>query len=152
MKKLLVTISVLLCFLLVGVSAENDSTQLNYTVESSYTWAAPANITFQNNINSEAKTGTLSVTENIIENGKKLHIIIDPAEDFLLTSTAGDTRTYVVKKGSSPLAAGATVIDVLAGTNTGSQELSFELQSVTTQKAGTYTGVCNFVASIVNAN
>ena len=153
MKKLLLVSLMTLLVCVLPVAASNDhSTELSYTVEEAYEWSAPADITFTNNINSESKTGSVSVTQNIIAGNKKLQIKIASGEDFKLTSAAGDFRTYQVKKGSDVLAAGAVVLEVASGVNTSSQELSFALQSAATQKAGTYTGICEFEAGIVSAS
>lgn len=136
--------------------AENTTsgeTNITYTVAESYTWTAPADITFDQNANTNAKAGTFEVTENVISYGKKLSIKIADDEDFKLVDTVSpsNTRDYKVMKEGSELAAGGVVLEVAAGTNTGTQEVSFELQSVGVQKAGTYTGTANFVSSIIDA-
>lgn len=140
----------------VALFAENTTsgeTELSYTVAESYTWAAPADITFDQNANSNSKSGTFEVTENVIAYGKKLSIKIADDEDFKLVDTASpsNTRDYKITKGGAELAAGDVVLEVAAGTNTGTQDVSFELQSVGVQKAGTYTGTANFVSSIIDA-
>lgn len=150
MKKVLIILTLIMCtfFTACPVAAESQNTEINYTVAESYTWTAPAAITFTNNINTETKSGTLSVSENIITAGKTLTIKIANNEDFLLTGPQGDTRAFTVKKGSDTIAAGGTVLTVAAGTNTGTANLDFILTSVTVQKAGTYSGTCEFVASV----
>lgn len=133
-----------------AANTTSDDTLISYTVSESYTWTAPADITFTTSANSETKSGTVSVTTNVIGSGKKLVISIDSNEDFLLTDTAdsNNTRSYQIKKGTTVLTKGASVLEVAAGTNTGSQALDFVLQSVTVQKAGTYKGTANFVSTI----
>jgi hypothetical protein len=152
MKKILAVLVAVLMLCGIGVGAV-DSTTLSYTVEDAYTWTAPESIVFTTNVNNEAKTGSVSVSQNIIPNGKKLQIKVSPSQTaFTITSVEGATRDYVVKKAGTALAAGDMVLEVAAGTNTGSQELSFELQSVAVQKSGTYTGTMAFVAAIVDAS
>lgn len=128
----------------------NDSanTTINYTVTEQYTWAAPATITFTSS--GTAQSGTINVTKNVIGAGKKLTIKIDASEDFLLKDTADNdnTRTYKIKKAGTALTAGGTVLEVPAGTNTASQALSFELDAVSVEKAGTYKGTANFVSTV----
>lgn len=155
MKKICLVLLTALMIILPVFAQASDShqTTLNYEVGESYTWQAPADITFTTNINNESKAGTVQVTSNVIGAGKKLVISIDSNEDFLMTAASGsDTRAYKVFAGQTEKAAGASVLEVLAGTNTGSQELSFQLQSVSVQKAGVYSGTCNFSAAIENAS
>lgn len=130
------------------VVAEEKTTQINYTVTEAYTWEAPAAITFESN--TDTKPGTLSVTKNVIGYGKKLQIKIDSAEDFKLVDSADSNnfRTYKIKNGDSVLGAGDVVLEVNAGTNEGSAALTFALDGVTVEKAGSYAGVANFVSSI----
>ena len=140
----------------VDASTDDHRTNINYYVEESYKWSAPADITFTTNIDSENKTGTVSVLENIIPGGKTLVISIGPDEDFKLTSVEGINRDYEVIKESETLSASSRVLLVPSGTNEDSQELTFTLQGVVggnvSQKAGRYTGVLNFQASLVDSS
>lgn len=133
-------------------STDDHTTNINYTVEESYKWQAPADLIFTKNIDNEVLTGSVSVLENIIEATKTLVISIGPGEDFKLTSAEGATRDYTVSKDSEVLSAGSRVLLVPSGTYSGAQDLDFELQGVvsgnTSQKAGVYTGTLNFVANI----
>jgi hypothetical protein len=152
-KKLL-SLSIVFALLLMFVpvkASDTKTTDLSLTVSQTYEWSAPASITFTTNATNETKAGTVSVTSNVIPDGKKLVIKISSTEDFKMTSGTA-YRTYQVKKGSSVLAAGGTVLEVASGSNTGSQSLDFILQSVANPVAGTFTGTCDFEASIVNAS
>jgi hypothetical protein len=154
MKKIcLILLAALVLVCPVFASENTHQTTLTYEVGEAYTWTAPAAITFVTNSNNDVEAGTVSVTSNVIAAGKKLQIKIDSGEDFLMTLTGGsDTRSYKVLIGETEKEAGDVVLEVLAGTNTGSQALNFALQSVSVQKAGTYSGTCNFVAAVVDAN
>lgn len=135
-------------------SEDDHSTNLNYEVEESYKWEAPADIIFTNNIDAEAKGGTVKVLENIIAGDKTLIISIGSSENFKITSAEGVERDYRVKKDSEVLSAGSRVLIVPSGTNDGQQDLSFELQGIITgnlaQQAGTYTGTLNFEATLTS--
>lgn len=139
------------------VFADNETgknTTINYVVAESYTWSAPADFSFTQNVNSESKNGTVSVTKNVIGSKKKIQIGVDPNATFELADTADATnkRTYTLKKNDASqtaLAKGSTVLEVNAGTNTGSQGVIFGLNGVSVQKAGTYNGTLNFTAKIV---
>ena len=138
------------------VLAENTttgSTQVNYTVNESYSWTAPADIAFTANSNgSEVKAGTVNVTKNTIGSGKTLKIGIASDQTFELTDTANSSnkRTYTVKDGSTALSAGSEVLAVAAGTDTASKSLSVQMTSVGTEVAGTYSGTLRFVSTIEN--
>lgn len=139
------------------VFADNETgknTTVKYVVAESYTWSAPASFSFTDNINTESKNGTVSVTKNVIGSKKKIQIGVDPNAVFELADTAdaNNKRTYTLKKNDTnktALAKGSVVLEVNAGTNTGSQGVIFGLNSVSVQKAGTYKGTLNFTAKIV---
>lgn len=63
-------------------SEDDHLTKLNYTVDQSYKWSAPADITFTTNIDKESRTGAVSVTENIIAGNETLKISIASDADF----------------------------------------------------------------------
>lgn len=138
------------------VFAENTttgSTQVNYTVDESYDWTAPADIVFTSNSNgSEVKTGNVNVTKNTIGSCKMLTIGIASDQTFELTDTANSSnkRTFTVKDGSTALSAGSEVLSVEAGTDTASKNLSIQMTSVGTEVAGTYSGTLRFVSNIIS--
>ena len=131
---------------------DDHLTNLSYTVDQSYKWSAPADITFTTNIDRESKTGAISVTENIIAGNETLKISIASDAVFQIKSKEDSIRNYKVLKDSDELSAGSLVLEVPSGRNEATQDLNFELQSVksgnTSQVAGTYTGTLNFVANI----
>lgn len=111
-------------------SADDHSTNINYEVEESYKWEAPADIVFTNNIDTETKGGTVKVLENIIEGNKTLVISIGSGENFKITSLEGIERDYQVLKDSEVLSAGSRVLLIPSGVNDGSQDLDFELKGI----------------------
>lgn len=137
------------------IAAEDKTTTINYVVDQSYSWTVPATVTFTQNNNggaADAKTGTVAVTKNVIGYGKTTRITIKSDEDFTMKekTDSTDTRTYKVFLGSATtaLAKGGAVLNVPAGTNTGNASLKFQMDSVSVQKAGTYTDTLNFTATI----
>lgn len=158
LKGMLASASVLGTFAMATpVFAANETgknTTVEYNVTESYTWTAPADFSFTKNVNAENKNGTVQVTKNVIGSKKKLQISLDPNAAFVLTdaANAGNTRTYTLKKGDAngtALSKGAVVLEVNAGTDKGSQGLTFGLNSAGVQKAGTYKGTLKFVSAIV---
>lgn len=65
------------------------------------------------------------------------------------SADASNTRTYKIKKGSTVLDKGGVVLEVASGTNTGSASLTFAIDSVSVEKAGSFSGTANFVSSVV---
>ena len=154
-KYLVVPLATLMCLspVFAANTPEDDHlTKLNYTVDQSYKWSAPADITFTTNIDRESKTGAISVTENIIAGNETLKISIASDAVFQIKSKEDSIRNYKVLKDSNELSAGSLVLEVPSGINAATQDLNFELQGVksgnTSQVAGTYTGTLNFVANI----
>lgn len=134
------------------VAADNDgskTTTINYTVTEAFAWSVPASVTFAKN-GDATQTGTVTVTKNIIGSGKTLRIAINGDEDFTLKdgADASNTRKYQAFVGSSTtaLAKGGSVLNVAAGTNSGSAAMKFTLDTATVEKAGTYTDTLAFTA------
>lgn len=160
MKCRIISNAVLSTVLLLGgalsspVLAENTntgSTEITYTVDESYAWTAPADITFTADSNgSEVKAGTVNVTKNTIGSGKTLKISIASDQVFELVdaNNPSNKRSYTVKDGTNDLSAGSEVLAVEAGTDTGSKNLNVQLDSVATEVAGSYTGTLRFVSTI----
>ena len=158
---LLLLVTLLISSILVFAD-DNNTADVNYHVDSGYTWEIHTTIDFGSNegINetvdvtahlSDNTQAGVRVTENIIPDAKKLVINIDDNQVFTISS--GNTSlNYVVKKTSNgdALTAGANVLEVLSGTNTGSQPLYFTLTtgSGTAEVAGTYTGTITYSARI----
>lgn len=125
----------------------NKSTTINYEVAETYDWTVPASVTFTDN-GTTAKTGTVSVTKNVIGYGKILVISIDSNEDFALkdSTESKNTRTYkvFVGSGSTALAKAGEVLKTPAGTNTSNVSLTFKLDSISVEKSGSYSDTLAF--------
>lgn len=143
-----------------SVFAESDikNTEVTYTVQQGYTWSVPTKITFtadNDTVTTTGETGTaanVQVTKNVIENGKKLHIILNTSNTFKISSSEGAELEYTVKVDQNEnvlTTTNNTVLDVKAGTNSGEAVLTFKLQKDQFEKAGTYTGNVTYEASVV---
>ena len=125
------------------------STKVNYKVDQTYTWTVPTEITFDKGLNDNVKTGTVEVTESVIEHGHKLTISLNHDNTFTLKSTNGATRSYTVSAGGKVLSADEDVLVVPAGTHDDSKELTFRLDNQAGKmEAGTYSDTLSYVASI----
>lgn len=151
------------------IMAEEDtkSTTAKYTVQQSYEWSIHGDIEFKDD--STNPTGTVSVTKNVIPDGKKLKITVkgngggagDTAVDdgFKVSNGENHYLTYEVTKTNAAtnatVSSGDSVLEVAAGTNTGSQELTFTLNDVSGDNAakvsGTYEGKVIYTASVVDS-
>lgn len=138
------------------------SANVTYTVNEAYTW------TIHNDINFGADkgpgksdvtaTGTVAVSQNVISEGKKLNITITgnggnvyPFSIKTATASNPEVLAYTVTSGNSAFASGNTILDVPAGTNTGSIELTFTLSTRTNAEiAGSYKGTVTYNASIID--
>lgn len=138
----------------------SGTTQVKYDVTQAYTWVVPTQIDFTNakdatvtTSGTSGNTQNVQVTNNVIPNGKKLHITIEKTTNsFSVISTEGAKLSYTVKVGenNTALAAGGTVLDVNAGTNKGSATLKFELTKDSVEKAGNYTDTITYKSEITN--
>ena len=138
-------------------AAENkteDSTTVKYEVTEEYTWSVPSEIDFTGDEDATITTSGTSgatqdvyVSKNVIKNGKKLNIALKDATNntFKIKSAEGAELTYAV----NTLAAGDTVLEVPAGTNTGEATLTFKLTKDSVEKAGSYSGTLSYVATII---
>ena len=158
MKKLLVGLMVvLMTFVANPVLAETEgssSTTITYDVEQKFTWSVPEQIVFTKNQNTDSKTGTVKVTECTIPSGTTAVISIDQINPL---KNGNDKREYKVLDNGTELNKGDKVLSVPAGTDISDpsksqKELTFELQYVDVQKAGTYTGTTVFKAEIKKLN
>ena len=101
-------------------------------------------------------TKKVKVTENVIEEGKKLHITAHGSgtdKAFTITNGSNTVLNYAVKSGDKAVDVDGDVLDVLAGTNTGETAMDFKLSTTTdtAEKAGTYTGTITYASSVVDA-
>ena len=145
-------------------AGDSQSTALHYEVGSHYTWAIHTAIDFGSDkginktVNGAVTDGSdqkVKVTENVIEEGKKLHITAagsGTAKAFSVTNGSNTVLNYAVKSGDKAVAVDGDVLDVNAGTNTGETAMDFKLSTTTetAEKAGTYTGTITYSASVVD--
>lgn len=142
---------------------DSQSTTLHYQVGSHYTWEIHTDIDFGKDkgvkqvVNGAVKTGEqkVKVTENVIEEGKKLHITAAGSgadKAFTITNGHNTVLGYAVKSGDKAVAVGGDVLDVNAGTNTGETAMDFKLSTTTdtAEKAGQYEGTITYSSSVVN--
>lgn len=145
-------------------AADSQSTTLKYEVTSHYTWEIHTDIDFgkdkgvNTTVDGTAKTGEqkVKVTENVIEEGKKLHITAagsGAGKEFSVSNGSNTVLNYAVKSEEKAVAVDGDVLDVNAGTNAGETKMSFKLSTTkdTAEKAGTYNGTITYSASVVDA-
>lgn len=182
--------------LLAGSLRGSHTTNVLYKVTEGYTWTVPITIDFgedagvgntstveaklDNNKNGEqAKKsadntwkGTapkVTVTKNVIGDGKKLQIVFDPTYldqtngEFYVATSGGAVKLYYTVTKPAPGGTGekltktnTVVLSVPSGTNTAEQELVFKLETAANnaarnaaEKAGSYEGHVVFSSKIV---
>lgn len=173
------------------------NTKVRYKVTEGYTWSVPSTIDFgedagvDNTSMVEAKLGKdedgvqakksadntwkgtapkVTVTKNVIGDGKKLQIIFDPTYldqdngEFYVATSGGAVKLYYTVTKPAPGGTGekltktnTAVLSVPAGTNTAEQELVFVLKTApnnakhnAAEKAGDYEGHVVFQSKIVD--
>ena len=129
-----------------GTTPDTKSTTVKYTVEQSYEWSVPSDVTFAGNADSKTPEA-VKVTNNVIPNGMSLYINLgtDPFEIM----SGIDQRTYTVTDPSGKqLAPGANVLAVPSGKSRDEKALTFNLDRLPVEKAGTYTGTLTYEAKI----
>ena len=142
---------------------DSQETTLHYQVGSHYTWEIHSDIDFGKDkgvnatVDGTVKTGEqkVKVTENVIEEGKKLHITAAGSgadKAFTITNGHNTVLGYAVKSGDKVVAVGGDVLDVNAGTNTGETAMDFKLSTTkdTAEKAGQYEGTITYSSSVVD--
>lgn len=144
---------------------DSQETTLHYQVGSHYTWEIHSDIDFGKDkgvkqvVNGEVKKGEqkVKVTENVIEEGKKLHITAAGSGTdgkFSIKNGVKGTEVldYAVQSGTDPVAVNGTVLDVNAGTNEGSTDMKFTLSTTNkaAEVAGQYEGTITYSSSVVN--
>ncbi|MBR0419249.1 MAG: hypothetical protein IJI66_08775 [Erysipelotrichaceae bacterium] len=176
MKKFLAIMLAMLCICTMGVAATgdvdgtsaadtSDTADVLYAVNEGYTWSIHADIDFGEDagVNSYVERlvdennddAIISVSRNIIAHGKKLQISIASANGFKVKTAANDELSYEVRKNNASgaaLAANDSVLEVAAGTNTGSQALYFKLttSAAAAEVAGNYSDTLTYTAAIVD--
>lgn len=136
------------------------TTNVKYLVEDSYKWSIHPEIDFGKNagINQHvAKEGNkVEVTENIIQEGKKLNIkVAGSGNEGAFTITNGGTEVlayHANNGGAEDIAVNGDVLNVNSGTNTGETTMKFTLDTTTkaAEVAGHYNGTLTYTASIIN--
>lgn len=136
------------------------TTDVKYLVEDSYKWSIHPEIDFGKNagINQHvAKEGNkVEVTENIIQEGKKLNIKVAGSGDagaFTITNGGTEVLVYHANNGGTEdIAVNGDVLNVNSGTNTGETTMKFTLDTTTkaAEVAGHYNGTLTYTASIIN--
>lgn len=136
------------------------TTEVKYLVEDSYKWSIHSEIDFGKNagINQHvAKEGNkVEVTENIIQEGKKLNIKVAGSGDagaFTITNGGTEVLAYHANNGGAEdIAVNGDVLNVNSGTNTGETTMKFTLDTTTkaAEVAGHYNGTLTYTASIIN--
>lgn len=146
--------------------AENTKTaNLTYTVGSKYDWTIHSDINFGSNagvnqtevpgIVADGSDRKVTVTNNVIEEGKTLYITATGSgSDGEFSIKNGDSGTqvlkYVVKSGTNEVAVGGQVLAVNAGVKEGSTNMTFKLSTSTktAEIAGTYSGIITYTARV----
>lgn len=147
-----------------GTSAEptTASAHVTYNVTEGYTWNIHSDINFDKDAGAKGKTvvkqnNVVSVTKNVIKEGKKLHITAKGSGEkdaFTINNGGSEVLNYTVTNGGTTIEPNGLVMDVVAGTDKDNKDLTFTL--TTTNKAaevaGEYSGTVTYTASIVDAN
>ena len=141
-----------------GTSAQDTtaSTDVKYSVTEGYTWNIHSEIDFGTSagVNKTVnKSGnTVSVTKNIIPDGKTLKITVKGSGDNgeFQIKNGSTVLSYTIKDGDTEISTGGDVLNVAAGTNVGSKDLTFTLSTTTktAEVAGSYTGTVTYTAAI----
>lgn len=141
---------------------DQKPTKVKYEVTEGYEWSIHSEIDFGKdkgvnktvNNGDESQKNTVTVLKNIIPDGKKLQIIVTGSGDKnAFTIANGNTKlNYTISANKSNIATGGTVLEVPAGTNEGSKDLTFTLTTGdgTSEVAGNYEGTVTYTAFIVD--
>ena len=124
----------------------NALTDVTWTSAAAYTVTIPASVALGN-------TATISAENVNLNAGEQLHVTLSGTSDtdnaFKL-KTATDSLTYTVSNGDDNVSVGDVVLNVAAGTESGSSTLTFN-EPATTPNAGDYTGTVTFTVSVKSA-
>lgn len=142
---------------------QSKDTKVSYTTEASYSWTVPNEVVFlRQNKDDDNKiklsAGKVEILENRIENNYKVKVTVKGSGErggFTITdSTSNDTLSYEIYKGSdsNPLSIGGEVLTLKAGYTGSSDELMFELDLGTNERAGNYSGTATFTAEAIDTN
>lgn len=164
-KVLAATMAVSMMVPMMGMNvfaAEPDTkqTQVEYEVTQGYEWTIHSDIDFgkDKGVSATVEKGNniVSVSKNIIPDGKTLKITVKGSgtDGAYEIKNGNTTLNYKIKVGESEIATGGDVMNVGAGTNSASKDLTFVLTTGngTAEVAGSYTGTVTYTASIVDKN
>ena len=135
-----------------------ESTTVKYAVTQGYEWTIHSEIDFGTDAGVSKtvtkENNTVSVSKNIIPDGKKLNITVKGSGDNgeFQIENGNTVLSYVIKSEDKEITTGGEVMNVVAGTNTGSKDLTFVLTTGTgtAEVAGDYAGTVTYTASIVD--
>lgn len=124
----------------------NGLTDVTWTSNAAYTVTIPQSVAL-------GETATVSASDVNLNAGEQLNVTLSGTSDadnaFKLT-TATDSLTYTVSKETEDVAVGDVVLNVAAGTQTGSSTLTFN-EPATIPNAGDYMGTVTFTISVKSA-
>lgn len=127
-------------------AADTKTANVTFTVPQSYEWSIHSDIVLTDV--GEVTTGNMvSVTKNIIPYGKVLEITYEMTN--LTCKTNPDC--YVPSLQVDHLNSRDAILQVPAGTQTGSVDVKYCNELTTIDLAGTYTGTITYTASVVDA-
>ena len=137
-----------------------ENTTVKYEVTQGYEWTIHSEIDFGTsagvNKTVAKENNAVSVNKNVIPDGKKLNITVKGSgNDGAFQIANGSTiLNYTIKEGENDITTGKDVMNVAAGTNTDSKNLTFTLSTTngTAEVAGNYTGTVTYTAAIVDNN
>lgn len=141
-------------------SSDKKSADVLYQVAEGYTWTIHSLLDFgdskgTNNTSTITKKDAIKVTRNVIPDGKKLSVTLDPTNDYKVHNGKTELGYTVANDatGAHLISGSDEVMSVNAGTNTGSTDMQFKLSTTkdTAEVAGDYTGTIGYVTSIVDA-
>lgn len=133
-----------------------EETTVKYAVTQGYEWTIHSEIDFGTDAGVSKtvtrESNTVSVKKNIIPDGKTLNITVKGSGtngEFQIKN-GSTVLNYVIKDGDNEIATGKEVMNVAAGTNTDSKNLTFVLSTGTgtAEVAGNYTGTVTYTAAI----
>ena len=129
-----------------ATTPDTKSTNVNYTVEESYEWSVPSDVTFAGNGDSK-KAEAVKVTKNVIPNGQSLYINLGGGPFEIRAGIAQRTYTVTDPNGKQ-LSPGANVLAVPSGKSHDEKALTFNLDYLSVETAGIYTGTLTYEAKI----
>jgi len=131
-------------------ASQSGSTSVSATVNPSFTVTIPESVKL-------GESTTVSASGVIVDEGKEVVVKLTGTSGannaFTLSNGKTGTITYEVKKGSTALTIGSTVLTVNPKTSdNGSQELTFNSTTKKPKYSGSYTGTVTFTVSVENDN